>query len=94
MENTQEKMANETLATVGNEEIKNLLLENQVLLAEIREQTEKTKKYIRAGRVISFIYLILIVAPLIFAAVYLPPLLKSYVAPYQELLGTTPGTSG
>ncbi len=79
---------------VSNEEIKTLLMENQKLLAEIQVQVAKTKKYILAGRVVSIIYLILIIAPLIFAAFYLPPLLKSYVAPYQELLGTTPGTGG
>ncbi|HRY62992.1 MAG TPA: hypothetical protein P5267_00060 [Patescibacteria group bacterium] len=77
-----------------NEEIKALLAENQKILTEIQVQVEKTKKYIRAGRIISFIYLILIVAPLLFAIFYLPPLLKNYLGPYQELLGTTPMTGG
>ncbi len=78
----------------NNEEIKNLLVENQKLLTEIREQTEKTKKYIRAGRIISFLYLVLIIAPLLFAAFYLPPLIRNYMAPYQELLGNTNGATG
>ncbi|NMC51509.1 hypothetical protein GYA54_02130 [Candidatus Kuenenbacteria bacterium] len=78
----------------NNEEIKKILLENQEILMEIREQTKKTKKYILAGRVISFIYLILIVAPLVLAAIYLPPLIQNYLAPYQELLGNTQNVDG
>jgi hypothetical protein len=69
-------------------------VENQRLLTEIYEQSQKTKKYIMAGRVVSFIYLLLIIVPLIFAAFYLPPLVKNYIAPYQELLGQTPGAGG
>lgn len=79
---------------VDNMEIKNLLIENQKILAEIQTQVDKTRKYILTGRIISFIYLILIIAPLIFAAVYLPPLVKNYMAPYQELLGSTKDANG
>ena len=79
---------------VSNEEIKNLLVENQKILAEIYAQSEKTKKYILAGRIINFIYLLLIIVPLIFAAFYLPPLIKSYMGSYQELLGNTTGANG
>lgn len=91
MDNLTEK----TMSGGGdNEQIRQLLQENQQLLQEIYKQTEKTRKYIMAGRIISFIYLILIIAPLVFAAIYLPPLMKSYLAPYQELLGQTQNTDG
>ena len=91
MENIQEKNSQNR---DNSEEIKQLLTENQELLKAIYEQNQKTRKYIMAGRVISFIYLILISAPLIFAAVYLPPLMKNYLAPYQELLGQTQNAEG
>lgn len=91
MDNLSEKT---TTSGNGNEQIRQLLEENQQLLKEIYQQTEKTRKYIMAGRVISFIYLILIVAPLIFAAIYLPSLLKNYLGPYQELLGQTQNAEG
>ncbi len=91
MDNLTEKGVN---GGSDSEQIRRLLQENQELLREIYKQTEKTRKYIITGRVISFVYLVLIVAPLIFAAVYLPPLMKSYLAPYQEILGQTQNTEG
>jgi len=60
------------------------------LLLKIYENTEKTRKYILWGRVMSFIYLILIILPLILAVIYLPPLIQNIVAPYQDLLDNDP----
>ena len=57
------------------------------LLLKIYADTRKTRRYIMIGKIISFIYLILIIAPIIFAIIYLPPLLKNVIQPYQELLG-------
>ena|SRR3990167_2603453 len=68
-------------------EIKHLLQQNQELLGRIYESTEKGRKYILWGRIMALVYLFLIVAPIIFVLIYLPPLVKGIVAPYQELLG-------
>lgn len=65
-------------------EEKNLTQEE--LLWKIYKSTEKTRKYILWGRVMSLIYLLLIVVPLILAFIYLPPLVKNAIGPYQELL--------
>ncbi|HOY55980.1 MAG TPA: hypothetical protein PLH37_00930 [bacterium] len=62
------------------------------ILWKIYETTEKTRKYILWGRVMSFIYIFLIVAPMILAIIYLPPLLSNIVGPYKELLGSDPKT--
>jgi hypothetical protein len=66
--------------------IENTLREHDALLRVVYEHTKKIQRFILWGRVMSLIYLILIVAPLILAAVYLPPLLQQYVGSYQELL--------
>lgn len=60
------------------------------LLVKIYENTEKTRKYILWGRVMSLIYLILIILPLILAVIYLPPMIQNIVTPYKELLGDDP----
>lgn len=64
---------------------KELQVQKEILL-KIYEDTRKTRRYIMLGKIISAIYLILIIAPLILAAIYLPPLLKNVVGPYKELL--------
>lgn len=70
------------------------LAEQREILLEIYEQTKKTRRYIMLGKIISFIYLLLLVVPMIFAVIYLPPLLKNAIAPYQELLGQTKDSQG
>ncbi len=65
------------------------LTEQKEILLKIYEQTQKTRRYIMIGKIISFVYLLLLVVPMILAAIYLPPLLKNVIAPYQELLGQT-----
>ena len=71
----------------GYGEIKKMLEENQTLLRAIYENSEKTRKYIFWGKVMSFVYLLLILAPLVFAAIYLPPIVKKYFNVYQSVLG-------
>jgi len=68
-------------------ELKKQITAQEELLNKIYKQTEKTRKYILWGRVIGLIYLILIIAPILVAVVYLPPLIKNVLSPYQELLG-------
>ena len=70
------------------------LEEQREILLKIYEQSQKTRRYIMFGKIISFIYLLLLIVPIIFAFVYLPPLLKNVIAPYQELLGQTEDSKG
>ncbi len=70
------------------EEIKKLLQENKEYLEAIYESSEKTRKYILAGRIISIVYLLLILVPLIFAVVYIPPMIKPYMEQYKSLMGS------
>lgn len=67
------------------------LEQQKEILLKIYEQTQKTRRYIFFGRILSLVYLILIIAPLIFAVFYLPPLFKQVVEPYKELLGQDNG---
>ncbi len=78
------------IGQIPNHSLENSLVEElkaqRNLLLKIYADTRKTRRYIMFGKIISFIYLILIIAPIIFAVIYLPPLLKNVVQPYQELL--------
>ena len=59
-----------------DEEIKKLLEQNLELTKEIYAMTKKIKSYITFQKVMSVIYIMLIVAPIILSIIYLPPLLK------------------
>jgi len=61
-------------------------LTTEELLQKIYENTEKTRHYILWGRIMSFIYLIIILVPLILAVIYLPPIVNQALKPYQELM--------
>src|SRR3989344_3538786 len=81
MENSAVKTVDERLAG-----IEQALQAQDALLKEVFEQTQKTRRYILWGRIISLLYLFLIIAPLIFAAYYLPPLIQQYSGVYRDLL--------
>ena len=68
------------------EELKKLLEENLALTRQVLEGVNKIRRHIAWQRVMSIIYLGLIVAPIIFAAIYLPTLLQTYIGQYQEIL--------
>lgn len=70
------------------ENFQRMLEENQRLLRLLLEQAEKTRRYIFWGRIVSFVYLLLVIAPLIAAMIYLPSLIRNTIGPYQELLGS------
>ena len=70
-----------------------LLEENLKYNKEIYEICKKTNRYIFWIRIWSIVRILLIVVPVILAIIYLPPLIKSYIAPYQELLKSTGGSS-
>ena len=67
-------------------ELKKLIKDQNELLQEIYKNSSRTKKYIFWGRVMSFVYLILFLAPIILAIIYLPEFINNNLKPYQELL--------
>lgn len=70
-----------------DEDIKKLIEENLRLTQEIHVMTKKMKSYITFQKVMSFIYFIIIVVPIVLSIIYLPPLLKNIFSQYQEVLG-------
>jgi len=76
-----------------DEEIKKLLEQNLKLTQEIYTMTKKIRRYLAWQRLVSFFYLIIIVAPIILGIIYLPPLLRSVYNQYKGLLGVQAGTT-
>lgn len=76
------------------EDLERRLDQQQQMIEVIYKNSEKVRKYILWGRIMSTVYIVLIFAPLILAAIYLPPLLKNAIGPYQELLGTFGSSAG
>lgn len=68
-------------------DVRQLMEENQQLLKLVLHNTNKTRKYILLGRLVSLVYLLLVVGSVVVAAITIPPLLKTAVQPYKELLG-------
>lgn len=80
------------LSSVTNEELKELLEKNLALLQETHDMTHKIKSYITFQKVMSLVYLLLIVGPIIISILYLPPLLKNAFGQYSDLLNpASPG---
>lgn len=76
------------------EGMENTLREHDALLRAVYEHTKKTKRYILWGRIMSMVYLILIIAPLIIAALYLPPLIDQYGGVYKDLINVSGSMRG
>jgi len=74
----------------NNEEIKELLRQNLELTKEIHDMTHKIKGYITFQKIMSFIYFILIVGPIVLSVIYLPAILNSALGQYKELLSESP----
>ena len=60
----------------------------------IYEQTKKTNHRLTIMAIGSYLRLLLILVPLIFALIYLPPLFKELMNTYGSLLGGDGGNSG
>jgi len=76
-----------------DEEIKKLLEQNLAYSKEIYAMTKKIKRHITFQKVVSVIYLLLIVAPVILGIIYLPPLLNGIYGQYKDILGLPTGGS-
>ncbi|MBI2459789.1 MAG: hypothetical protein HYV53_04585 [Parcubacteria group bacterium] len=75
-----------------DEEIKKILEENLALTKEIYAMTKKIKGYITFQKVMSLVYVTLIVVPIILSIIYLPPLLKGLFDQYKDILGIQSGS--
>ena len=67
------------------EEVKKLIEENLKLTREVHAMVVKVRRYMMWQRFVSFIYLILVVGPLILAIIYLPPIIKPILQQYQSI---------
>ena len=75
-----------------DEEIKKLLEKNLELTKEIYAMTKKIKGYITFQKIMSLVYIMLIVVPIVLSIIYLPPLLKGAFNQYKDILGIQPGS--
>jgi len=73
--------------------LENLLQENIRLTKEIHHMSKRVNRYVTIQNILSAIYFLLIVAPLIIGAIYLPSLLGNYLNPYLELLNENKGAA-
>lgn len=89
MENGETKTVEQRL--IG---IEQALHAQETLLKAVYAHTQKTQRFIFWGRIMSMLYLFLIIAPLIFAAYYLPPLIQQYSGVYKDLLDVSGSVKG
>lgn len=68
------------------EELEVMIKENMKMTREVYWQLKKVKNQIKWMNIFAALRFLLIVIPLILALIYLPPLIKNMLAPYQELL--------
>lgn len=63
-----------------------LAKQNEELIGEVHLLTKKIKQYLLFTKVMTILKVIFIVVPIILAVIYLPPILKNFLSPYQKLL--------
>lgn len=76
-----------------HEEVAALLKKNLQWSNIIYEQNKRIQRRLTWMVVGSYLRLLIVVIPLIVAAVYLPPLLRDIMGSYQQVLGTSAGGS-
>ncbi len=75
-----------------DDKLQTILEQNSLIQEDLAKLTKKVSHYILMSRISTIIWLILIIGPVIAGIIFLPPLLKNLVAPYQELLPSNPST--
>ncbi|MEK7653256.1 MAG: hypothetical protein AAB358_02150 [Patescibacteria group bacterium] len=83
--------ATEHLVKEEKEELRKLLEENLKYNRAIYADTQKIRSFMFWRIVISIIWLVVIVAPIIAAFIWLPPLVKDLFGNYQDLFGQANG---
>ncbi len=69
-----------------------LLEENLRYSKAIYEDTQKIRRYMFWRFVLGMVWLVIVLAPIIFAIIYLPPIFSELYTQYQELLTGGQGT--
>ena len=72
------------------DQIEKLVEENLRLTEEVLKLTKKINNFVLWSRIFSFLKILIIIVPIVLGIIYLPPLLKDVLGPYQELLGGNP----
>jgi O-antigen/teichoic acid export membrane protein len=67
--------------------LESLIRENLALTREIAEHARKTRRYILFAQILNILKVVLIIGPIIFAIIYLPPLIQQWLGAYSDLLG-------
>lgn len=70
------------------QQMKQLLENNTNTIKGMEASLKKINNYMKWQYIFAIFKIIVIVIPLILGFIFLPPLLKNIVAPYQELLGS------
>lgn len=73
------------------DDFKKLLKKNLELTEEIYKMTKKIKRFVNFQQVMSLVYFLIIVVPIVLGIIYLPPLLNNYINQYKEILGIPGG---
>ncbi len=83
-------MANKNSASMNQDDKLQTILEQTAAIQEdLSKLTKKVSRYILMASISAVIWLILIIGPIIAGIIFLPPLVKNMVGPYQELLQTS-----
>jgi uncharacterized membrane protein YukC len=88
MEEKNKIEENENLEKVEMEDLKDLLEKNLECTRETQRMVKKIRRQMLWQRIMGIIYLILILAPIILAIIYLPPYLKQFLSSYGQFLPT------
>ncbi len=67
-------------------EIKELLKKNIEISNEILESTQKTRRYIKIRMIMGIVWILVILAPIILAIIWLPPYIKEFMENYGSFL--------
>lgn len=82
----QEKVIKDNIKSISKEDkIIKLLEENLAISKEVLFQGKRTVSWIYWQKVKGWFYTILIIAPLVLAFIYLPPMLEDFYGQYQKI---------
>ena len=70
--------------------LEKLLEEHLEQNKKILETVERTRRFMNYLRVVNLIKLVVIIVPIIFALIYVPPFLQHLIDAYEEIIGTSP----
>lgn len=65
--------------------------EQNMILKNILKQSQKTGRYLLWLKVLNILKILIIIAPIVLAIIYLPPFIKRAINKYQDVL---PGLEG